>query len=48
LAEKLLMHPNEGRRSMVTVVDDKLTFVDEELFPRHKNLMEMHQKTPAT
>jgi ATP-dependent Clp protease ATP-binding subunit ClpC len=45
LAEKLLLHPNEGRRSLVTVIDDKLTFVDEETFPRHKNIMESRQKT---
>ncbi|MBA2728051.1 MAG: ATP-dependent Clp protease ATP-binding subunit [Parachlamydiaceae bacterium] len=31
LAEKLLMHPNEGRRSLVTVEDDKLVFVDTEV-----------------
>jgi len=45
LAEKLLMHPDEGRRSLVTVNDGKLEFVDEEVFPRHKNPVEVRQKT---
>jgi len=29
LAERLLMHPNEGRRSLVTVKDEELVFIDE-------------------
>ena len=33
LAEMVLMHPNEGRRSTVTVDGDKLVFVDQETFP---------------
>lgn len=33
LAEKILLHPNEGRRCLVTVKNDKLEFVDEEVFP---------------
>lgn len=34
LAEKLLMFPNEGRRSVVTVEGDQLVFKDEEVFPQ--------------
>lgn len=40
LAEKLLMHPNQGRRSLVTVEDDHLVFKDEEIIeapPKEKN-----------
>ncbi len=33
LAEKLLSHPDEGRRSLVTVVEDNLVFQDQEVFP---------------
>ena len=36
LAEKLLSHPNEGRRCLVTVEGDHLSFVDQEVFPRKK------------
>ncbi|MBA3603631.1 MAG: ATP-dependent Clp protease ATP-binding subunit [Parachlamydiaceae bacterium] len=32
LAEKLLMHPDEGRRSIVTAEGDHLTFIDQEVF----------------
>ena len=32
LAEKLLMHPNEGRKCMVTVEGDHLVFKDQEVF----------------
>lgn len=32
LAEKLLMHPNEGRRTLVTVQNNELVFIDEEVF----------------
>lgn len=32
LAEKLLMHPNEGRRCLVTVEGDHLVFKDQEVF----------------
>ncbi len=32
LAEKLLLHPEEGRRVFVTVEDDKLAFKDKEVF----------------
>lgn len=37
LAEKLLMHPNEGRRCLVTVQDDKITFIDQEVFSLTKD-----------
>lgn len=47
LSEKLLMSPNEGRRTMVTVADDKLSFIDEEVFPRHKSNVEPRQKNIA-
>lgn len=33
LAEKVLMHPNEGRRCLVTVEDDHLEFIDKEIIP---------------
>jgi ATP-dependent Clp protease ATP-binding subunit ClpC len=33
LAEKVLMHPNEGRRCLVTVEDDHLVFIDQEVIP---------------
>ena len=36
LAEKLLMHPDEGRRCLVTVEDDHLTFKDQETFSTKK------------
>jgi len=36
LAEKLLFHPDEGRRCLVTVEDGKLTFVDEEVISHKK------------
>lgn len=32
LAEKILMNPDEGRRTVVTVEDDKLIFKDKEVF----------------
>lgn len=32
LAEMLLQHPNEGRRCLVTLDQDHLTFIDEEVF----------------
>lgn len=37
LAEKLLMNPDEGRRALVTVDGDHLTFVDEEVFSSKKD-----------
>lgn len=36
LAEKVLMHPNEGRRCKVTAAGDKLVFKDTEVIPRKK------------
>lgn len=36
LAEKLLMYPDEGRRCLVTVEEDHLAFIDQEVFPQHK------------
>ena len=44
LAEILLMHPNEGRRCLVTVDGDHLVFNDQEVFPRHKEVNEKRQK----
>ena len=32
LAEKILLHPNEGRRCLVTIEGDELIFKDEEVF----------------
>lgn len=36
LAEKMLMSPNEGRRSKITVQNGEIVFIDEEVFPIHK------------
>lgn len=36
LAEKLLSHPNEGRRCLVTIEDDHLAFIDQEVIPLKK------------
>lgn len=44
LAEKLLMHPDEGRKCLVTIEGDQLVFVDQEVFPQHK---EIKQKAKA-
>jgi ATP-dependent Clp protease ATP-binding subunit ClpC len=38
LAEKLLLQPNEGRRSLVTVENDAIVFIDQEVFPLHKEI----------
>lgn len=38
LAEKLLMHPDEGRKCLVTIEKDHLIFIDEEVFPRKKEV----------
>jgi ATP-dependent Clp protease ATP-binding subunit ClpC len=48
LAEKLLVHPDEGFRCLVTVEGDHLAFVDEEVFPRLKEKPPQPQKPPAT
>lgn len=36
LAEKVLSHPDEGRKCLVSVEGDHLIFIDEEVTPRHK------------
>lgn len=36
LAEKVLMHPNEGRRCLVVAEGDSLVFKDQEVFPLRK------------
>jgi len=48
LAETLLLHPNDGRRCHVTVENDHLVFVDEEIFPRHKEIKETRQKASSS
>jgi ATP-dependent Clp protease ATP-binding subunit ClpC len=49
LAETLLMHPNEGRRCLVTVEGDHLIFVDEEVYPITKDgKRKTTDTTPAT
>lgn len=48
LAEKLLMHPNEGRRCLVVVEGDHLTFQDQEVFPRHREIKEARQKASTS
>lgn len=45
LAEKLLSHPNEGRKCLVTVEGDHLTFIDQEVFPRTRKEREKVVKT---
>jgi ATP-dependent Clp protease ATP-binding subunit ClpC len=45
LAEKLLMNPDEGRKCLVTVENDQLVFIDQEVFPLHKR--EEKQKAAA-
>ncbi len=47
LAEKLLAFPNEGRRCLVTVENDQLVFVDQEVFLRHKQIKEPREKKSA-
>lgn len=49
LAEKVLSHPDEGRRCLVSVEGDHLTFIDEEVMPRHKELgkKDLAPSTPA-
>ena len=38
------MHPNEGRRCLVTVEGDHLIFVDQEVFPVTKENKDQKQK----
>ena len=47
LAEKLLMDPDEGRKCVVTVEGDHLNFIDKEVFPRHKEILESKEKAKA-
>lgn len=44
LAEKLLLHPDEGRHCLVTVEGEHLVFNDQDVFPRHKEVKEVKQK----
>jgi ATP-dependent Clp protease ATP-binding subunit ClpC len=37
LAEKVLTSPNEGRKCLVTIKDEKIVFIDEEVFPINKD-----------
>jgi len=39
LSEKVLMNPNEGRRSLVTVEGDHLQIIDNEIFPLKKDTL---------
>jgi ATP-dependent Clp protease ATP-binding subunit ClpC len=36
LAERILLHPNEGRRCRITVQNGEIVFIDEDVFPLHK------------
>lgn len=47
LAEKVLMHPEEGRRCLVIAEGDHLGFVDQEVFPLSKEPKEQKQKVGA-
>lgn len=47
LAEKVLSHPDEGRKSIVKVEGDHLEFVDTEVFPRKKESIMKPQPTSA-
>lgn len=40
LAEKLLLFPNEGRKCLVTVENDQLSIIDQEVFPRNRDIKE--------
>lgn len=40
LAEKLLTHPNEGRRSLATVEGDSIVFIDQEVFPLKREIFQ--------
>lgn len=48
LAEKLLMHPDEGRHCLVSIEGDHLVFVDQDVFPRHKEIKDIKQKASTT
>ncbi|MCE5317425.1 MAG: hypothetical protein LLG04_08730 [Parachlamydia sp.] len=47
LAEKVLSHPEEGRRCLVVAEGDHLSFVDQEVFPITKEPKEQKQKVGA-
>ncbi len=48
LAEKVLMHPDEGRRCLVTVEGDQLVFIDQEIIPHiKKNSVPKANAAPA-
>lgn len=50
LAEKLLMHPDEGRRCLVTIEEgaDHLSFVDQEVFSHYKEPPPTKQKAETS
>lgn len=48
LAEKLLLHPDEGRRCLVSLENDHLTFVDEEVFSIMKDKKDKDSKQKAS
>lgn len=48
LAEKLLLHPDEGRHCEVTVEGEHLVFKDIDVFPRHKEIKEPKQRTTTS
>jgi ATP-dependent Clp protease ATP-binding subunit ClpC len=47
LAEKLLLNPTEGRRCLITVQNEQLIFIDEEVFPLIKD-KDPKQKTTSS
>lgn len=47
LAELILQHPDEGRNSLVTVENDQIKFIDEEVFPVERTVKGVTTKTPA-
>lgn len=47
LAELLLQHPNEGRRSLITVEGDHLKFIDQEVFEVDRSLGTTEKRVPA-
>lgn len=47
LSEKVLMHPNEGRRCLVTVQGDQLVFVDQDVFPLKRETQQKTAKSSA-
>jgi ATP-dependent Clp protease ATP-binding subunit ClpC len=45
LAEKLLTHPNEGRRCVVNEENGQLVFMDQEVFPLHRESLKKVAKS---